>query len=379
MVDRPAWADVDLSAVVSNAAYLKSLAPRGARLCAVVKADGYGHGAAAVSHAALAGGADSLAVAFAEEGIELRRQGITAPVLVLGFTGHEGARRAAGWGLDVTVVSADNAKVVAEAAAALGRKVRVHLKVDTGMSRLGVFPEDALSVALEIARMPSLELEGVFSHFAASDSLDLSFALDQLAIFQSVLERMARSGLRVPVRHIANSAALLFLPEASLDMVRPGISLYGLRASAERDSLSGLLPAMALRARVVQTRTVPEGTTVSYGRTFRASRPTRLAVLPLGYADGVSRALSNRGSVGFAQGRAPIAGRVCMDQCMVDITGLPSVREGDVATFFGPGGPSVGEVADLLGTIDYEITCAVSQRVPRIYAGQPRPPLPSGV
>ncbi len=367
MIDRPAWAEVNLSAVTRNVRYLKSLMPPGSRLCAVVKADGYGHGAVGVSRAALAGGADRLAVAFAEEGIELRRQGITAPILVLGYTGPEGARRAVGWGLDVTVLSADNARLVSEAAVSLGRKARVHLKVDTGMSRLGIRPEEAPGAARAIAAQPGLELEGVFSHFAASDAADPEFAREQLALYLSVLGRIEEAGLRIPLRHMANSGGLLFLPEARLDMARPGISVYGLRASSERESLAGLEPAMALRARVVQTRTVPAGTTVSYGRTFRAGRTTRLAVLPLGYADGVFRSLSNRGSVGFPSGRAPIAGRVCMDQCMADVTELPEVREGDVAVFFGPGGPAAGEVADLLGTIDYEITCAVNKRVPRIY------------
>lgn len=367
MIDRLAWAEVDLSAVTRNVRYLKSLMPPGARLCAVVKADGYGHGAAAIARAALAGGADRLAVAFAEEGIELRRQGVTAPILILGYTGPEGARRAAGWGLDVTVLSGDNARLVSEAAVSLGRKARVHLKVDTGMSRLGISPECAPAAAREIADLPGLALEGIFSHFAASDAADPGFAREQLGIFKTVLERIEAAGLRIPLRHIANSAGLLFLPEARLDMARPGISVYGLRASTERESLANLVPAMALRARVVQTRTIPAGSTVSYGRTFRATRSTRLAVLPLGYADGVSRALSNRGSVGFASGRAPILGRVCMDQCMADVTNLPEIREGDIATFFGSGGPSAGEVADLLGTIDYEITCAVNKRVPRIY------------
>ena len=246
-------------------------------------------------------------------------------------------------------------------------KARVHLKVDTGMCRLGVSPEAAPGAARAIADLPGLELEGIFSHFAASDAREPDFALEQLRIFRGVLGRIADSGIKIPLRHIANSAGLLFLPEAHLDMARPGISVYGLRASTERESPVKLEPAMALRARVVQTRSIDEGTTVSYGRTFRAARPTRVAVLPLGYADGVSRALSNRGSVGFASGRAPLVGRVCMDQCMADVTDLPEVREGEVATFFGPGGPGASEVADLLGTIDYEVCCAVNKRVPRVY------------
>lgn len=375
MIDRSAWAEVNLSAIANNVRSLRSHLSPAARLCAVVKADGYGHGAAAVARVALSSGADGFAVAFADEGIELRRQGITAPILILGYTGPEAARRAVGWDLTITVTSVDNARLVSEAALETGQKSRVHLKVDTGMCRLGVSPQDAPKTALAIARLQGVELEGIFSHFADSDAVDTGFAMEQFALFRKVLANIAEAGLRIPVRHIANSAALLYLPETHLDMARPGISVYGLRASTERESPLSLEPAMALKARVIQTRTIAAGTTVSYGRTFKASRTTRLAVLPLGYADGLSRALSNRGSVGFASGRAPIVGRVCMDQCMVDVTDLPSVKEGEVATFFGPGGPSVGEVADILGTIDYEVTCAVSKRVPRVYleSSSPRP------
>ncbi len=370
MIDRPAWADVDLDAVASNVRAIKGRLAPGARLCAVVKADGYGHGAAAVARAALAAGASCLAVAIADEGIELRRLGFREPILILGYTGPEGARRAAGWGLSVTVLDEEGARLASEAAVQMGRPVRVHLKVDTGMGRLGASPGEAPGLARRIAALPGIELEGVFSHFAASDAREPDFAREQLGIFREVLVRMEESALRVPLRHIANSAGILYLPESHLDMVRLGISMYGLRASSERACPAALRPAMALRAKVVQTREIPVGATVSYGRTFRAARPTRVAVLPLGYADGLSRALSNRGSVGFDSGRAPIIGRICMDQCMADVTDLPAVRTGDTATFFGPGGPPVSEVADLLGTIDYEVTCAVGRRVPRICSGQ---------
>lgn len=371
MIDRSAWAEVNLSAIANNIRGLKAHLSPGAKLCAVVKADGYGHGAAAVARVALSSGAERLAVAFADEGIELRRLGFTCPILILGYTGPEAARRAVGWNLTAAVSSVDNARLISEAAQALGQKARVHLKIDTGMCRLGIPPQDAPRTALAIAGLPNVELEGVFSHFADSDAIDSGFALEQFAAFRGALANMEKAGLKIPVRHIANSAALLYLPQTHLDMARPGISVYGLRASTERPSPVALEPAMALRARVVLTRTIPIGTTVSYGRTFKAERETRLAVLPLGYADGLSRALSNRGSVGFPSGRAPLVGRICMDQCMVDITDLPAVREGDVATVFGPGGPSVGEVAGLLDTIDYEVTCAVSKRVPRIYTEAP--------
>ena len=367
MIDRPCWAEVDLSAIRNNVRGLLSVLSPGASLCAVVKADGYGHGAVQAARACLEAGAASLGIALVDEGIELRRAGFTGPILVLGYTGAEGARRALGWGLSMTVISADNARLIASEAAGQGRVAALHLKIDTGMARLGVAPGDAGRVALEISTMPGARLEGVSSHFADSDSGDGTFAAAQLERFEAALAGIERAGVRVPKRHMANSGALLYHPEAHFDMVRPGIALYGLRASTERVPPFKPFPAMALRARVSQVRAVPAGETVGYGRTFRAARDSRIAVLPLGYADGVSRALSNRGSVGFPSGRAPITGRVCMDQLMLDVTGLPDVREGSVATIFGQGGPSVAEVAELLGTIDYEVVCAISKRVPRIY------------
>jgi alanine racemase len=349
-----------------------SLLSPGTSLCAVVKADGYGHGAVQVARACLEAGASSLGVALVDEGIELRRAGFTGPILVLGYTGTEGARRAIGWALSMTVISSENAHLIAVEAASQGKTASVHLKIDTGMARLGVPPEAAATVASEIASMPGARLEGVSSHFADSDSGDVTFAAVQLDRFKAALEGIERAGIRIPMRHMANSGALLYHPEAHFDMARPGIALYGLRASTDRRPPFQPFPAMALRARVSQIRTVHAGETVGYGRTFRAARDSRIAVLPLGYADGVSRALSNRGSVGFPSGRAPISGRVCMDQMMLDVTDLPGVREGSVATIFGQGGPSVAEVADMLGTIDYEVVCAVSKRVPRIYTeGQP--------
>lgn len=364
MIDRATWAEIDLSAISANARSFKAVLAPGARLCAVVKANGYGHGAAAVARAALGAGASWLAVAFVDEAVELRRQGFREPILVLGYTGSESMRRAVLHGLSITVVSLDNARLASREAAAAGVTARLHLKIDTGMCRLGVQPGEAASVAADIASLPGVELEGVFSHFASSDSPDPAFADEQFAAFSGALAAMAERGVRPRVRHMANSAALATRPGTHLDMARLGIAMYGL------GGLPGsVLPAMALRSRVAQLRTIAPGTTVGYGRKFSAPRPTRVAVLPVGYADGLSRALSNRGSAGFDGGRAPIIGNVCMDQCMVDVTDLPLVREGSVATLMGPGGPSLGEVAALLGTIDYEVACAVSARVPRVYIG----------
>jgi alanine racemase len=367
MVDRLCWAEIELSAIAGNTAKLAGLLPPESSLCAVVKADGYGHGAAPVARSCLSSGAKSLAVAFAEEGVELRHAGIREPILVLGYTGEEGARRALGYGLSVTVVSAENARLLSREAERMGRTAGVHLKIDTGMERLGVEPREAPGLVALIASLPGLRLEGISSHFANADASDGAFAALQLQRFLDAASSIESAGLRVPVRHIANSAGLIFHPESRLDMSRPGIAIYGLRASRDRIPPFKLSPALSLRSIVTQIRSVPKGVTVGYGRTFCAARDTRLAVLPVGYADGVFRALSNRGSVGFPSGRAAIVGTVCMDQMMVDVTELPAVRAGSVATIFGEGGPPVSEVADLLGTIDYEISCALSKRVPRIY------------
>jgi alanine racemase len=361
------WAEVDLASIRHNVRGLVSALSPGSSLCAVVKADGYGHGAIPVARACLEAGAQFLGVALVDEGIELRRAGFSAPVLVLGHTGEEGARRAIGWGLSLTAVSRENARLLAAEAARQGTVAGLHLKIDTGMARLGVSPEFAPAAAAEILNMTGARLDGVCSHFADADSPDGAYAAQQLGSFLSAVSNMERVGIKVPLRHMANSAALLFHPEAHLDMARPGIAIYGLRASNDMPPPFPPLPAMRLLSRVSQIRTVPAGHSVGYGRTFRASRESRIATLPLGYADGVSRALSNRGQVGFPSGRAPIAGRICMDQLMVDVTELPDVTVGSTAVIFGSGGPSIAEVADMLGTIDYEIVCAVSKRVPRVY------------
>jgi len=367
MIDRQAWAEVNLSAIRKNVRNLAALAGNGEGLCAVVKADGYGHGAGPVARACLDAGASALAVAFADEGVKLRRSGIVEPILVLGYTGEEGAGRAAAWDLSVIAVSVENARYLASEARLRGKPARIHLKIDTGMARLGIMPEEAAAAAVEISDMPGAILEGVCSHFADSDAADGSFAALQLARFNEALAAIERAGVRGFVRHMANSAAFIHMPESRFDMARPGIAVYGLRASTERPCPFEPVPAMALKARVVQVRDVPAGETVGYGRTFRAARDSRIATLPLGYADGVSRGLSNRGSVGFPSGRAPMVGSICMDQLMVDVTDLPDEGPGSVATLFGPGGPSVSELADILGTIDYEIICDVSKRIPRTY------------
>jgi alanine racemase len=374
MIDRPAWAEVNLFAITHNVQCLMAGLDSSVNFCAVVKANGYGHGAAQVARAALAGGASWMAVAFAEEGIELRKAGLTCPILILGHTGDESLHGAIGWDLDITVISTASAVLASKAAQRVGKTARVHLKVDTGMNRLGVPASDAASAAAQVRSLSGLELVGISSHLADADAADHSFARQQLGLFNMALQSMELEGIDPGLRHIANSAAALYLPEAHFDMVRVGIAMYGLRASHERASPFSPIPAMSLKARVSQVRHVDAGTPVGYGQAFVTDRPSRIAVLPLGYADGLQRALSGRGRVCFGKGWAPIVGRICMDQLMVDVTDLPEVQDGDEAIVFGTGGPPLAELADLLGTIDYELCSAIRQRVPRIYSER-KPPM----
>ena len=378
------WAEVDLSAIAHNVRELRRLARPQARVMAVVKANGYGHGAVEVARTAIASGAEWLGVARTAEGIHLRENGFDAPILVFGPTLPADAGLLAAFDLRQSITCLDAARAYSVAACAQGRRIKAHLKIDTGMGRLGLVPaalsgsasQDAagselIREATAITKLPGIEAEGVFTHFAAADSAALSSARRQLEIFRDVLERLRSAGLEFPIRHAANSAGLIALPDAHLDLVRPGIAVYGLKPSDEID-LQGvdLRPAMALKARIIQVKRVPAGFSVSYGMTHRTPKPTTIATVPAGYADGLNRSLSNRGQMLVHGQRVPIVGRVCMDLTMLDVGAAPDVQVGDEAVIFGSQGQAgipADEVARALGTINYEIVCAVSGRVPRIY------------
>jgi len=365
--DRPVWAEIDLSAIAFNVETIKAMLGPRTRLCAVVKADAYGHGAVPVAREALAAGADILAVAMASEAVDLRKAGIEAPLIVLGHTPRPLAGLAAEWGFSTTVSTLEEARAVAAAALSRGVKVGVHLKLDTGMCRLGFDPRMAVPAAREIAGLDGLRIEGACSHLATADS-DLACARGQLALFLRIIAEIEAEGVRVPLRHIANSAAAFSLPEARLDMARVGISLYGFQPGRPGDGGSaGLRPAMRIVALVSLVRDIPKGTGVGYGRTYIAPRPRRIAVLPIGYADGLRRALSGRSGVGTPSGRAPFVGSICMDQCTVDVTDSPDIKAGDAVDILGGSGPSAEELAAILGTISYEVVSTVGRRVPRLY------------
>ncbi len=343
---------------------------RGAMVAAVVKADAYGHGAAHVARAALDAGASWLAVASPVEAVELRRCGISAPILVLAGLFPASAATVVEYGIAQAVCDHSLAKAISAEAAHCGKVAELHIKFDSGMGRMGLTSiESTVALARQIAELPNVRIGGVFSHFASSDSSDTSYAQSQLERWRSLLEAFERAGIDPGIRHIANSAATLALPASHFDMVRFGISLYGLQPSDEVSDTS-LMPAMTFMTNVVLIKDVPAGGSLSYGMTFTTTRQSRIAIIPAGYADGYMRLLSNRGAVMIRGQRAPVVGRVCMDMTLVDITDIPTATTGDDAVLFGPwkgSGIPAEEVASSIGTINYELTCAVSRRVPRVY------------
>ncbi len=364
------WAEVDLDAIAANVrSFCRFVGPH-VQVIAVVKANAYGHGAVPVAQAALRGGATRLAVHRLLEGVELRQAGVQAPILVMGYIPPDGADEVVRWGLTPTVTTTEFAQALSARAVAAEVTVPVHVKVDTGMGRFGLMPEEALPFIQALVSLPAIRLEGLFTHFCTADSADPSYMRIQFRRFMDVLEGLNGAGIAVPLRHTCNSAATMRFPEAHLDAVRPGIAIYGLDPSSEWPPIFPLRPAMTLKSRVVRVRTVPAGWGIGYGRTYVPNRPTRVALLPVGYGDGYHRILSNRGAVLLHGQPAPILGRVSMDQIVVDVSHIPQVQEGDVAVIFGHQGEAelrAEEVAAWAETINYEVTTSILPRVVRIY------------
>ncbi len=333
---------------------------------AVVKADGYGHGSVEVSRIALESGADCLGVALPEEGEHLRKAGFDVPIVVLGLIQPNEAYKAVHSSLDQTVCSPELAEALDQEARKASVRINVHIKVDTGMGRIGVNPRDVSAFVRRIQRLKNLRVMGIFSHFASADKADKTFSEKQMETFNQVIREMQLTGIEIPQKHMANSAAVLDLPESYYDLVRPGIIIYGLYPSAEVSRNIKLKPAMTLRTKISYTKTVPPDTPISYGQTFVTDKKTTVATLPVGYGDGYSSLLSGRGEVLINGCRAPLIGRVCMDMCMVDVSRLEDVKAGDDVILFGQE-PSVDEIAATIGTINYEVLCALGKRVPRIY------------
>ena len=363
------WAEIDLNALEHNYRALRANLEPGCRFVGVVKANAYGHGAVPIARRLEQLGAEYLAVACLAEAVELRQNGITAPILILGGTPAEFAGELVRYGLTQTLFALPTAEAYSQAAVAAGKNLKIHIKADTGMGRLGFAGPDRVEDILAACALPGLEAEGLFTHFSDADGSE-EYTMAQFTDFLDIRDALKARGRAFEINHCAASAAMLHYPCTHLDMVRPGIALYGHYPDEDAVGLDGpgLIPVMTLKTRVAAVRDLPAGSCVSYGRTRTLGRASRLAVLPIGYADGLHRGLSNHMEVRFDQGRAPILGRVCMDLCMVDVTDLPGVKPGDVAQIFGPDLP-VEEKADALGTISYELLTAVAPRVPRLYLG----------
>jgi alanine racemase len=372
---RHTWAEISLEAIASNTRLFKSSLGGHTALMAVVKANGYGHGAAEAARAALNAGADRLGVAILDEAVQLRSASIGHPVLVLGYTPPGSVRAAIDNDADLTVFSDDVLEEIVRQTETLRKRVRIHLKIDTGMNRIGLSDPDAvLALARRAMLARFVELEGVFTHFADADGEDPAYTWRQFRTFQSVIRLLEQNGIQIPLKHCCNSAATMRYPSMHLDMVRVGIALYGLHPSSHtRLPAYPLKQAMQLKSRIADLRRSPEGRPVGYGCTFVPERDSLIAAIPIGYADGLSRQLSNKG-VALVQGvRVPFAGRVCMDQTMLDVTIAPYAEVGDEVTLFGTSGNesiAIDEVAALANTINYEVVCAVGSRVPRIYTGE---------
>ncbi len=369
---RPTWVEIDLSAIANNTRRIAEIVGPQVRILASLKADAYGHGAVKVAHTVLRNGAGMLGVATVSEAMLLREAGIRAPVLVFGYTPPWQMREAAHLDLTITLYSIEASQALSRAATSLGKTVKVHVKVDTGMGRLGIRAGELAEIVRlveAVKQLPGLELEGIFTHFARADALDQAHARLQLSRFHEVLRAMEQKHLRPPFIHAANSAALLSLPESHFDMVRPGIALYGLDPSDEVRLPAGFRPALSFKTQVAQVKLVPAGEGISYGATFVTGHPTMVATLPVGYADGFRRAPANWGSVLIHGQEAPLLGRVCMDQCMVDVSHIPQVRVGDEVVLIGRQGTAnltAEVVARRLGTIHYEVVSEILARVPRV-------------
>lgn len=368
-----AWAEINLDNIAHNVCEIKKITNKNTEIMGVVKADAYGHGVMEAAKTLLDNGVTRLAVSMLDEAIQLRNNGIKVPILVLSYTDPARASEIIQNGITQTVFSYDLAEALSMAASKLKKSVKIHVKVDTGMTRVGFMPGySAVKNIVRISKLPGIVIEGLFTHFATADEADKSCTYMQFERFMSICSELGRIGVHLPVKHVCNSAALIEFPEMHLDMVRPGIILYGLYPSLEVDRTKiDLKPAMTLKANVILLKDVEKGTGISYGRIFTTKRESRIATIPIGYADGYSRLLNGKARVLINGQLAPVVGRICMDQCMIDVTDINGeMHVGDEAVLFGRQGDkeiTIEEVASNMGTVNYEVVCVVGKRIPRAY------------
>ncbi|MBS5934024.1 MAG: alanine racemase [Clostridiales bacterium] len=364
-------ARINLDAICNNIDEVRRNINDNTKIMAVIKADGYGHGAVALA-TALKDKVDAYGIAIIEEGIELRLAGFEKPILILGFTPHQQYEDLLKYDISQTVFQYDMAKRLSDIAVSLGKQAKIHIKIDTGMTRIGFKDTvESIQIIKEISKLPNLIIEGLFTHFACADESDKTSVRKQLSRFLVFADKLEKEGIHIPVKHVSNSASIIDLPEANLDMVRSGIVTYGMYPSDEVNKNSLMLqPALTLKSNVVYVKEVEAGTGISYNSTYITEHDSVIATIPVGYADGYPRQLSSKGRVLIHGKSAPIVGRVCMDQFMVDVTNIPDVKEGDMVTLIGRDGDesiSIEEVANLVGSFNYELVCDIGKRVPRVY------------
>lgn len=370
---RPAWVEVNLSNLDYNIKNIKAKVGEDREIIGVIKADGYGHGSVEVANVLRKNGVKTFAVAALSEAIRLREHGVKEDIIMLGLTPDLYADTIVQYDITPVVCSASNAAAIAESAQKAGKVVEGLVAVDTGMGRIGYLPDDpeAISDIQEMEKLKGFQIKGLFSHFATADAADKTYARQQEAHYQAFYEKLVAAGVKIPMKTFANSAAIMEIPSVHFDAVRPGIILYGCYPSSEVDKNQlSLKPVMSVKANIVHLKEVPKGATVSYGRKYTAPRKSLIATLALGYADGFPRPYSLVGKVIVNGVFAPIAGNICMDQCMVDVTDVPDVKVGDEVIIMGSDGTNTilaDDIGDATGTINYEIVCAFGQRLPKIY------------
>lgn len=367
------YAEVNLQAVRHNIEEARKNIKSDTKIMAIVKANAYGHGAVPVSKA-LISQVDAYGVAMIEEALELRDAGINKMILILGYTGEEWYEELVKHCISQTIYTYDMAKKLSDVAVSFGKQTPIHIKIDTGMGRIGFAPtEESLDIVEKISHLPGVFIEGIFTHFARADEKTIEAAKEPFARYMQFVQELEKKGIRIPIRHVSNSASIISFPEANLDMVRSGITTYGLYPSEDvPKEILKLQPAMSWKSKISYVKPIEPGTSVSYGGTFTAEKPMIVATVPVGYADGMKRDLSGKGRVLVHGQYARILGRVCMDQFMIDVTDISNVKMGDTVTIFGKDGDKcipVEEIAEMSHSFNYEFVCSISNRVPRKYIG----------
>lgn len=368
---RPVWAEINLDNVKHNIKEIKNIVKKDTIISAVIKADGYGHGAVELAETLLENGADRLAVAMLGEAVQLRKAGYTVPIMVLGYTPNEQGHLIIDNNIIQTVCTYDQALYFSSIAKEANKNLTIHLKIDTGMSRLGFRPsKESLNDIKAVCKLPNLIVEGIFTHFATADDQNKEYTYNQFNTFMDFVSKLEKEGCRFPIKHVSNSAAIIDLPEMNLDMVRPGIILYGLYPSDQvNKSRINLKQVMELKAKVSHVKTLPKECGISYGLKYTTKDDEQIITIPIGYADGYTRMMSGKAEAIVKGMKIPLVGRICMDQCMGNATGI-DVKVGDEVILYSSNkdsGISIDDIANKLGTINYEIVCMLGKRVPRVY------------